>query len=350
MGLFGGKKTTQKTTIPSWLENFAQQNLNYANQLTAPVLAGSAPGAVVPFQSDQLKAFDMARNYASGSSPITANALGYDRLQALTDAKPRTLSDFGGIPQQASAPQIAGTKSVSAQKFTDADINAYMNPYLQNVVDSSMTDLGDAYGRNLTASNMQAAASGAFGGGRHGIRDAQVADDYMRNVARTTSGLRNQAYDSAAGLIQGDQNRALQAASANQQASLQRALAQAQMQQQTALSNADRLMQGRLADASNANQADQMRFSAINAMGDAALKAQTSQDQRALQNISLLGQIGDQQLAQQQAIANAPIEALKLRHAMMTGTPYSSETTTKQSGGGLGGLLKLASFIPGVPL
>lgn len=375
MGLKGGKKTTTTTEqqIPAWITQAAQGNLALANTLTEPFVQQAPDYMVAPFNGDQLASFDISRNFANAQSQVDRNDLGYSYFRGFADRPAYTVANVGGIPQMQAASimstqplqaaQIAPVSNVAAQRFTDADLQAYMNPYAQSVVDSSLTDLRDEYGRSQTASNLQQASSGAFGGARHGIREAQVTDDYLRNVGRTTSNLRNQAFNAAAGLIQTDQNRALQAAQANQQAQMQRAMQQAQLeqeanryaaeldrqksftegqwQQDANTRNADLEMRGRLADIDSRYRSDQQRLGAVRDMANSTLTAQQLADQRTLQNAELLGSIGLQQQQYDQAVADAPFRALDIRNATLRGTPYPTTTTqtTQSPGGGKGGLL-----------
>ncbi len=359
MGLKGGKKTKTTTVekLPAWVTQAAQSNLSLANSLTAPFLENTPDYMVAPFNEDQLNSFDIARNFAGGQSQITADDLGRSHYQTIANRGPYTLSQVGGVPTVNVTPNgggqgtsVAPVAQIAAQKFTDANINDYMNPYTQSVVDSSMNDLRDEYSRSQALSDLQQAAGGAFGGGRHGIRDAQVTDDYLRNVSRTSSGLRNQAFNTAAGLIQGDQNRALQAAQANQQANLQRSMQETQLRQQqaqlrhnAAVQNANLAMQGRMADLNSRYQSDRQSMDAVGQMANAAMTAQQLADQRTLQNAELLGAIGLQQQQQDQALADVPFKALDYRINALRGTPYGKTTvqTTKTKNTGLGGAGRL---------
>lgn len=107
-------------------------------------------------------------------------------------------------------PAYAAPKDVVAaqgSKFMDS----YRNPFEDQVVGAALSDLERKYGSTLNASNMQQAAAGAFGGGRHALRDAAVADDYLRTVGATSGGLRAQGFNTAAGLGMMDADRTLNA-------------------------------------------------------------------------------------------------------------------------------------------
>lgn len=364
------KKSSSSSTqnLVPWVSQAGQANLALANRLSDPFLQDTPTERIASFNDDQLNSFDMTRNYAAQSNPVTANDLGWSYYRGFADRGPYTMGREGGIPSMQAA-QIGGAPAmqaasvghvadVNAQKFTDADINAYMNPYTNQVVDASMADLGQKYARTLSASGLQQAAGGAFGGGRHGIREAQVADDYLRTVGSTSSNLRNQAFNNAAGLIQGDQNRALQAAQGNQQAGLQRAIQQAQMQQeanrtntdwqrnraleqarlnqQTNSTNANLTMTGRQADMDSRYRSDQQRMGAVQSMADATARAQQLDDQRILQNAELLAQIGGQQQQQKQAKLDVPFDLAQWRANILASTPFPTLTNSQSKSSSIG--------------
>lgn len=96
-------------------------------------------------------------------------------------------------------------------------IGNYMNPYTQNVVDTTMADLQRQ--RQITQQGIQdqATKAGAFGGSRHGIAEAETNRNFADIAAQTSGNLRQQGFNTAAGLAQQDANRQLQAGMANQQ-------------------------------------------------------------------------------------------------------------------------------------
>ena len=150
-------------------------------------------------------------------------------------------------------------QSYQAAQLSDQDINQYMNPYTQNVIDSTMGDLDMARQNALNNTGVAASRGGAFGGDRHGIMEAQNNNDYMQNVARSSAQLRNQGFQNAQSAAMGDVSAQNQALSSNaamaQQAGLSNQAAQNARDQfvgQTANQNA---MQTALANQSASNAA-----------------------------------------------------------------------------------------------
>jgi hypothetical protein len=103
-------------------------------------------------------------------------------------------------------PALAQAQSYSAAQLSDKNINDYMNPYTQNVIDTTMGDLNKARQQALNSTGAAATSGGAFGGDRHGIMEAQNNADYMDQVARSSAQLRNQGYQNAQQAAMGDVN------------------------------------------------------------------------------------------------------------------------------------------------
>lgn len=79
-------------------------------------------------------------------------------------------------------------------------IDDYMNPYEQNVVDRVTGDVDRARRMALEGVRADAVEAGAFGGGRHGLAEAETNRNAMDVIANTTADLRRQGFDTAAGL------------------------------------------------------------------------------------------------------------------------------------------------------
>jgi hypothetical protein len=113
--------------------------------------------------------------------------------------------------------QGIGALAGAAQGFSPSNVQAFMNPYQQQVIDESLRQInrqGDIARQNLQA---QAVRAGAFGGSREGVQRAELE--------RGLSEQRNAAITGA--LAQGYQSAAQQAQQAFEQQQ-QRQLAQAQ--------------------------------------------------------------------------------------------------------------------------
>ena len=95
---------------------------------------------------------------------------------------------------QAGSQQIIDAQTAAGQTFNAAQVQAAMNPYIQNVVNR----VSDDY---LTRENKlaaQATASGNLGGGREGVGIAEL----QRQKADTLGGIYGSGYQSALGELQ----------------------------------------------------------------------------------------------------------------------------------------------------
>lgn len=104
-----------------------------------------------------------------------------------------------------------------------------MNPYNQQVVDTTLRDVGQASAMAMNNLDAQAQKAGAFGGSRHGIAMAELGKGYQQQALDKVGALRQQGYNQA-------MNNAFNAASGLQSAGQQafgmgQAINQQQMQQ-----------------------------------------------------------------------------------------------------------------------
>lgn len=88
-----------------------------------------------------------------------------------------------------------------------AQIRQYEDPYTQDVVDATISDVERARQIANVDNAARASAGGAWGGSRHGILDAETQLQSERNLAGILGGLRSQGYQQAAQLGQAE-NRA----------------------------------------------------------------------------------------------------------------------------------------------
>ena len=174
----GKSTTTTSNTIDPGLMNIYKDvygiGKTIANQ---PYLPYTGP-QVAGFNPDQLAGFDTTRsNY----------------LKSLT-ADPRT--------------KLNELMTGSAPSFLTGDISGYMNPYTQNVVDTTLTDINKMRNMALNRDADRAIAANAFGGSRQGVLESLTNQAAIEQAAKTGASLRSQGYRDAANLMQTDLDRA----------------------------------------------------------------------------------------------------------------------------------------------
>lgn len=332
-----GKKTssqTQENKIPAWVENFGRDTMNRAGTLSE-----DGKSYIPEFSPETMAYFDSIKNFKGGSN-VSADAVS----SGTVNFNPISASLMGDL-DPAKAAQVGAVDNIKADSLA-GNIGAFMSPYTNSVVDASLGDLRNEYGKATAAAGLDQAAGGAFGGGRHGIREAQAQDDYLRTAASTSANLRDQGFRTAlqGATAQGGQN--LSAAQSNQGTALQRAISQAGFENQTGLQNAilsaDRSRfnagQGQAANIFNSEGA----FRAGTYNNDAALRAGMFNSDANLRagmfnsdnafrnettNIGLQGSMGSQIDDRNRQVAEEPWTILQRRAALLGMTPYPTTTS-----------------------
>ena len=111
----------------------------------------------------------------------------------------------------AQAMQDAGAMTMGAGMYQpmsvmDAGISNYMNPYVSNVVDNTVNTMNR--GRQMAMQDIgdQAISSGAFGGARHGVAEAETNRNFFETVGNVADQGFANAFNNATGLAQYDIN------------------------------------------------------------------------------------------------------------------------------------------------
>ena len=300
--------------------------------------------------------------HSGGYNPSQANPVGY------------TAASVGGLgydaAQSGQAPTLTASQ-VAGGQIAGADLQAYINPHENQVVQQSLSDIERSRLMQQNIGGAQASAANAFGGSRQGIAEAETNRAFADQAARTASGLRQAGYQNAQQMAGQDIATNMQAQLANQGSNLQAGTTSAQLGQQRALQNQSALNQAGQFGASATNQAALQSQAALNqarqygagATNQASLanqgannqasqfgstqrmQAQLANQQAALSgsqqrlqagaqlgNLSNLGfDMGqtiqsrmDQQGLQQQAAQQQLINAAKQQYAGYTGSPAQS--------------------------
>lgn len=234
-----------------------QQAAGSAGNLSSNPLFGTAAnamqgllGAATPtagYQSANLAQLPGVTNAsAQGYTPTNATAANAGNANQMTAANAGNAAQVNlqGYQAQGYTAAQAGPVNLS-QNVADmqaqsllSNFNSYLNPTTGALVDATLANFDDQAGRQQAAMSAQAAKAGAFGGSRYGIAEAQLLSDQGRNRALTEAELRNNAWNSAAGLSATDTGFRQQAASQNAQARNNRAETLAALQAQNNQFNA----------------------------------------------------------------------------------------------------------------
>ncbi len=292
---------------------------------------------------------DQLRALAAGVMPdaITAGTLGAPQ-QIGQIAAPGTIGNI-------SAAQIAPVTNAEASTAKQ-HMDQYFNPYLKDVVDTSLADFDVGAARQSTEQRMRRDAGSAFGD-RAAIADAVLGGELARGRGSLSANLRSNAFNTAAGLGAGDAGRFTSVSMANAGAANARALAQSQLEMQSRLANTD--IEGRnidnrfRTDATNAeiqggNIDRQMRTDQFNI--DNKLTADQANIDNALRGTGISAdlirnadatdllaiknrlEVGIMQDENAQERLSEPLNLIMRKLALLSGLPYDTTTTTNKSG------------------
>ena len=108
-----------------------------------------------------------------------------------------TASMLGGNYGMGAATQgIAGLSGLSNQ-YDPNSYQQYMDPYMNDVIQQQYQDIQRQGDIQKQGANAQAVGSGAFGGSRQGIQQAEINRNVLDQQARTGSQLRSAGYQNA---------------------------------------------------------------------------------------------------------------------------------------------------------
>lgn len=166
---------------------------------------------------------DTMNNALSGanSSVNTSQGMIGQAYNPVYQATNPAMNALQGSIQNAQQLQGYTPQQISAQSVPQGDLSGYMNPYTQNVINSSLNVLDQQRKGALNQNADAAIRSKAFGGSRQAIQDAATDTQYGLQGAQLAANLNNQNYQQALSAMQADQARNLQAQQANQSAGLQ---------------------------------------------------------------------------------------------------------------------------------
>ena len=235
--------------------------------------------------------------------------------------------DPNRFQEQRVAAERAAAERATTGRFTDPGVaQSYMSPYMQNVVDIQKREAQRQAGIAATQRGAQAVGSGAFGGSRQAILEAEAQRNLAQQMGDIQARGSQAAYEQAAQQYQTDAQRNLAMQQTNVQAQLQAALANQQTGLAAALANqAKNLEAQQLSEQSRQFGADyRMRGLQAAQQGDLESKRMAEQSRQfgaglGLQAAGQLGQLGRDQFGQardiigMQATAGAERQALDQR-------------------------------------
>ena len=180
-----GKTTTSTSVDPRQMAMFEDLYRQYKSLFNTPFTPYTGEG-VAGFTPDQLFIQDQARGMFDES--------------------------FGLDPRG----KLNELASQDAPSLLSMDLNAYQNPYTEQVIDNTIGDLDRARKLQLQSDQDAAIGQGAFGGSRSAIIESETNKRFADAVGDISERLRSNSFDRATNLASLDmgrdmQNRAFQA-------------------------------------------------------------------------------------------------------------------------------------------
>jgi len=85
----------------------------------------------------------------------------------------------------------------AGQGFANPNVNQFMNPFNDAVVDKTLRDVGSAAQMGLNNIGAGAQRAGAYGGSRQGIMEAEALKGFQQQALDKVGALRQQGFDNA---------------------------------------------------------------------------------------------------------------------------------------------------------
>lgn len=102
------------------------------------------------------------------------------------------------------ATQVDGPDAVQYRTFADFDSEEYYNPFEKDVVDSVSKSIDDNLTKSINDNQLRATSSGAYGGSRHGVADAELMRTAGQDKAAKVAELRYAGFNDAADRFERD--------------------------------------------------------------------------------------------------------------------------------------------------
>lgn len=190
MSIFGnifgtGSQTTTTTAapqVPPDVQAARQDLLGRAQRAAAEPFPRYEQPRVAGFTPDQLAGFQATRDIAGAAG-------------ALAPLTPELTREG-----------IAASRGL-AQRLPDVNIQQYMSPYLQGVLDPAIRDIEERAERRRLELGQQAARTGSFGGSRQAIAEGELERGVQRNIGEESARQRAAAYNQALAQFRLDQER-----------------------------------------------------------------------------------------------------------------------------------------------
>ena len=193
------------TEIPAYIQAGGQQLLETVGGTYSPDGTLTDPGLIdQPYQT-----------YAQGN-PDTNQVVDQDALQLnayqsagqgigayepymgrATEAAVNAGNFNTALPDQPNVGAAAHNALLTGTGTGIDSLSTFQNPYQQDVIDATTSEMDRAHTQDMVGLDARAAQSGAFGGSRHGVAEAEAMRNHETNRTNAVAGLNQAGFDTA---------------------------------------------------------------------------------------------------------------------------------------------------------
>ena len=286
--------------IPQWVSDAGQQNYAFAQNVANQPLTQYQGQMVADTSPQTQQAWNLAaqsgnvgQDQFAGAQAGYLNSLGQN-IQSVNAGGPTMQVNAGGPTQQVSDPGNAS--SIRASTIANTNLSPYLNPYTQNVINSTMPIYQQALGQQQVGNQNQASGANAFGGSRMGVQQGVTQAQGAQGMAQMASQLNQSNFQQAQAAAQADaatRNQVSTTNQANQQANLNRNLTAQTTNQAANAADLNRSLQAQTANQS-ANAADLNRSLQAQTTNQGAAQSKINSDILSSQGLTNLGTAQEQ--------------------------------------------------------
>lgn len=183
------KQTTNNTSTTA-LTQWSQDQMAAGQDRIRGVVAGYNDRPYQPYTGEMVAGLSPEEQRARE----LANANVGQNLGLFSDAEGMIRR---GANTDVTATEVGGPNEVNYRTFDADRVRERYNPYEQDVVNAVGTYMDEDLEKNINDNQLRAASSGAYGGSRHGIADAEMRRTSTNDKAARMAELRYRGYNDA---------------------------------------------------------------------------------------------------------------------------------------------------------
>lgn len=194
----GGQSTPTNTTVTQ--SNLPKELMPYATR----TLGRAEALSLEPFQTYGGQRLADSSDFADiGAAQGMVRGVAGRGISGLSDAQGAARDNINRAQQlgQYDTGEFSEFGFDPTRQFTGQEVQQYMSPYIENVLDVQKSRAMDDFDRLRGSRNAQAVQAGAFGGSRQGVQEGMAQEALLRNMADIDATGYQSAFDRAGDLF-----------------------------------------------------------------------------------------------------------------------------------------------------